>query len=111
MKICRRITEICKGDPEGRTDTARWKYIQRKEKRDRSEDCRDHRTGCGSVYPDFHDRTRRIPEAFACGIERTKKDIFQNLPDTVLLQDTGRIEETGSTVICPAGTESAGNEA
>ncbi|WP_371286876.1 hypothetical protein [Dorea sp.] len=40
-----------------------------------------------------------------------EKDIFQNISDTLLLQNTGRIEETGSTVICQTGTESAGNEA
>ena len=43
--------------------------------------------------------------------KRTEKDIFQNISDTLLLQNTGRIEETGSTVICQTGTESAGNEA
>ena len=37
-------------------------------------------------------------------------DIFQNISDAVLLQDTGRTEKTGCTVICEAGTKSSGNE-
>lgn len=41
------------------------KDIQRKEKRDRSEDFRDYRTGCRPVYADFHDCTGRISQAFA----------------------------------------------
>ena len=40
-------------------------HIQRKEKRDRSEDFRDYRTGCRPVYADFHDCTGRISQAFA----------------------------------------------
>ena len=62
---CRRVTEICEGDPKGRTDTAGWKCIQRKEERDGSEDRRNYRAGCRSVYPDFHDCTGRISEASA----------------------------------------------
>ncbi len=40
-----------KETPKGRTDTAGWKCIQRKEERDGSEDCRNYRAGCRSVYP------------------------------------------------------------
>ena len=64
-KICRRVIEICEGDPKGRTDTAGWKCIQRKEERDRSEDSINYRAGCISVYSDFHDCTGRISEASA----------------------------------------------
>ena len=50
---------------EGRTDIAGRQHIQRKEKRDRSEDFRDYRIGCRPVYADFHDCTGRISQAFA----------------------------------------------
>ena len=46
----------------------------------------------------------------AQGVQGTEKDIFQNISDAVLLQDTGRTEKTGCTVICEAGTKSSGNE-
>ena len=64
-KICRRVAEICERNSEGRTDIAGRQHIQRKEKRDRSEDFRDYRTGCRPVYADFHDCTGRISQAFA----------------------------------------------
>lgn len=60
----RRVAEICERNSEGRTDIAGRQHIQRKEKRDRSEDFRDYRTGCRPVYADFHDCTGRISQAF-----------------------------------------------
>ena len=62
-KICRRVAEICERNSEGRTDIAGRQHIQRKEERDGSEDRRNYRAGCRSVYPDFHDSTGRISEA------------------------------------------------
>ena len=60
-----RVAEICERNSEGRTDIAGRQHIQRKEKRDRSEDFRDYRIGCRPVYADFHDCTGRISQAFA----------------------------------------------
>ena len=39
--------------------------VELKEERDGSEDRRNYRAGCRSVYPDFHDCTGRISEASA----------------------------------------------